>query len=291
MKKVKFLTLIASIATLGFFATSCSSTTDTAPVITPSANCVVTGSSIALGDSVLLEYTVTSDNKLATVEITDQTSSTLKSFSDVTATIYKAWIKPSVVGTYTFNLVVVDKKDLKSTSSVTITVTAALSEYTTTLLFAPTDNKTSKTFISTSTGTTYEVTGFSTNSSSIDFGYFYGASNHATLASSNDYLTTAYNLATLYPNATLNATTFAKVATGTTFASLTSASSIQAAYVAGTLSTDGSTGGAGRIKLLDAGSTVAFKTAAGKYGVISVVSVSGTSNAGDKITIDVKVQK
>ena len=158
-------------------------------------------------------------------------------------------------------------------------------------MYAPTTDKTSKSFIASTTGTTYDVTAFTANSTLIDFGYFYGATGLATLAAPSDYLTTAYDLVKLYPNATINATTFANVATGTTFTSITSATAIQAAYTAGTLAVDGSTGGATRVKLLNAGKVIAFKTAAGKYVVISVVSVTGTYNAGDKITIDVKVQK
>jgi hypothetical protein len=292
MKKTNFLVVVASIATLGFFSTSCKKDASVAPTITLSANCVKDAATISLGDSITIEFTVTADNKLKTVEIIDDSSKTVKSFTDVTAALYTYKFAPKSVGSKKYNINVTDSKDLKATSTLSITVEAlSYNAYTTTLLYAPTADKTSKTFFSSTTGTTYDVTGFSSNSATIDFGYFYGASNHATLASASDYLTTAYDIATLYPSATKNVTTFAKATV--TYASITKSADIASAYTTGTLATDGSNpaGGATRVKLLAAGNVIAFKTAAGKYGVANVVATSGTDAAGGSITLDVKVQK
>lgn len=165
--------------------------------------------------------------------------------------------------------------------------------YSAKLLFAPTSDSTSLTFFKYSTGATVAVTDFQANSADIDFGYFYGNTAKAALASPSDYLTTAYDLAALYPNATRNVTTFAS--TTVVYADVVTGAAIEAAYTNGTLSTDGNSNAATRIYNLKDGDVVAFKTAAGEYGLIKINAVVDADNDGlyygdeDYMSIEVKV--
>jgi hypothetical protein len=160
---------------------------------------------------------------------------------------------------------------------------------TNTILLAPLADNSSKTFLAFATGTTYTSTEAAAASASIDVGYFYGATSTAALASPSDYLTTAYDLSGW---ATRNETLF-KTTTGISYDNTATAAQAKAAYDGGT-ATGQNGGGANaskstRIYTLTAGQIFAFKTAAGKYGVARVRSVTGTTSG--QIAIDYKVSK
>jgi len=296
MKKTNFLVLVASIVTLGFFSTSCKKD-GAAPVITLATSSIQDKDTVAVGDSVTIEFSVDAENKISKVEITNSKAAVLKTFTDVSVSKFSYTFAAEAVGVETYNINVKDKKDLSTTSSLVITTVSGVKSYTTKLVYAPTANKSSKTFFSASSGSTYDVTGFSTSSTSIDFGYFYGANAKASFASPSDYLSTAYDIAALYPSATRNVTTFA-VSTQN-FDGIATTVDIKAAYTGGTLATNGVNpqGGATRLYDVTAGKVVAFKTASGIYGVLKVVAIVDADNDGlftgdgDYITIDVKVQE
>lgn len=275
MKKVKFLTLIASIATLGFFTTSCSPTEDTAPVITPSANSTISGSTIYEGDVVFLEYTITSENKLASVEITDQTSKTIKAFTISDSPLYACEITGLTAGTYTLNVVAIDKKDLKSTSSITITVVAAPALKTWDNVILGAQSATEGSYFDIATGNVLGQTAAETTGTTVSYSYAsIGATTPvATLIAPNVRIsegdlskTSAGAEKCYFKKSTL---TFA-TATKTDVAALTvSATDAQKITVA-------------------KGDVIEFLTASGKKGLISVVDL--TDGVSGKIIIDVKVQ-
>lgn len=153
-------------------------------------------------------------------------------------------------------------------------------------LFAPTADNTSKTFMSLTTGITYSFTEASSNSASIDLGYFYGFTAQASFTSASDYLTTAYDLTT-WP--TRNVTSFR--ATSVIFDNINSASGLAMSYDGGSPATNGTNpaGGDTRIYNLTDGQVIAFRTASDKKGLIKILSRTGTA-PNVNLTISIKVQ-
>jgi len=117
--------------------------------------------------------------------------------------------------------------------------------------------------------------------STVDFVYYYGASNLATVAAPAD-ATVPQVLAPVANWTTRNSTKFIKKPTLTTtdFSGATEQTLIQAWD--GTEDT--------KVIQLAVGNIVAFKTVNGKYGLFRVSNISGTDGTGS-ITIDVKVQQ
>jgi len=167
--------------------------------------------------------------------------------------------------------------------------TDTASVFTGKVLLAPLADNTSKTFISFSSGTTYNVTDAKANSGAIDAGYFFGPTALATFASPSDYLTTAYDLSGW---STKNQTLFRKNITGS-FANFITKDQIKTAYDSGSDTQQNGSGGTStastRIQNLTDGTVFAFKTAAGKYGVVSVRTV--TAGGSGQIQFDYKIQK
>ena len=88
-----------------------------------------------------------------------------------------------------------------------------VAEYEAVLLEAPLGDRTSKTFFNSKNGMTYTVQevidGNDISSADIDFGYYYGQTNEASIASPNDYPTNIQDLTSSGANwSALNATTF-----------------------------------------------------------------------------------
>jgi hypothetical protein len=91
-----------------------------------------------------------------------------------------------------FTIEAVDEQGLTRGETLTLVTTGRPAvRYTSVLLFAPLENQTSETFFSSNTGETYsmsEVLNSAENlSTHIDFGYFYGQTREATLASPAAY--------------------------------------------------------------------------------------------------------
>ncbi|MBL6449983.1 hypothetical protein JMN32_26960 [Fulvivirga sp. 29W222] len=170
---------------------------------------------------------------------------------------------------------------------------AAVKSYSAKLLYAPLADGSSKTFISTYNGETYQISQGVEYASFWDFGYYYGNTNNASLASTytypklfnhdNDPNTALVAVATLTntPQEELNHAYF-------TGSSKTSAD-FDAVAVKGDLdfitkpATESVTG-------LQVGDIIEFVDGYGKKGLIRVVSINGTFGTGDYIELDIKVQ-
>jgi len=174
----------------------------------------------------------------------------------------------------------------------TITVTTVsppARSYSATLLYAPLGNNESKTFFSTNTGLTYsmsDVLGSSeVISDDIDFGYYYGSTDMASLSAPSDYF--IYDLCAW---SVKNATQFAATSLSSTdFSEIVTFADIDAAY-------DGGTDAGKIITELAEGDVIAFATDAtkeggSKKGVILIKTITGTDGEGDNIEIDVLVQE
>ncbi|HAA15393.1 MAG TPA: hypothetical protein DCE41_28325 [Cytophagales bacterium] len=172
--------------------------------------------------------------------------------------------------------------------------------YTATLLSAPLQDDSNANWFSSEDGETYSnnnvINSADPISSTIDFGYYYGASNNASLASPNAWVNDA-NLNDVFGNisawGTKNETEFRTTSlTAAEFDAIgaNDGDDIAAAF-------EGGTDDGGVITNLSEGQVVAFRTdadkanSAGKFGLIKIVTITGTFNANDGVTIDVKLEE
>jgi hypothetical protein len=290
MKKISlfFVILLAGVT----FLTSCTKDT-TPPTINflGGAGYTSTDATIDAGTDVKIGITAQSGTaKLETLEIvaihnntpvpvhteTIDAASSESFTKDYTITIDE-------IGETKLNFTITDKDGETATVSLTITANQVddVTTYTQKILGSY-DNSTYGSSFASADGTVYKMADAKANSSKIDWLYFYGVSNQATLASPNDA-----DAATIFDGtnglqtwATLNATGFRKVTEGIVWDNVTTSANIAAIATATTET---------KANLLQVGSIVAFKTAGNKLGLIKITEITGTG-AGT-ITYDVKVQK
>lgn len=193
------------------------------------------------------------------------------------------------------NGVEVTTADLQAQNGVVHVIGEVLIPNTTTyesfLLAAPTGDETSETFFSTSSGELYSfnevVSTTEPVSGTVDFGYFYGNTLEATLLSpdnGNWTSTVGYDMAQWN---TLNTTVFRTTnLSPEAFDAIASSQGddIEAEFEAGT-----ALGSPGRAPNLTADNVVAFQTEDGRFGLVKVVEVVGTTGSTDGIRIAVKV--
>jgi len=164
-----------------------------------------------------------------------------------------------------------------------------LTTYEAFLLAAPTGNAESETFFSTSTGEIYsqnEVLNTSEPvSATIDFGYFYGATANATLASPDAYPQEIYNGLSGW-NQT-NSTVFRS--TNLSIEAFDAIASSQGDLVEGEFEAGTALDSPGRATGLADGVVFAFQTEDGRFGLVKVIEVVGTDGSDAGIRIAVKV--
>lgn len=225
--------------------------------------------------------------------VTTFTTSTSYDFSTIvdSASFAKAGImldSTDIAAGITVKVTAVDTKSLSTVGSFVVTFEAnsilegdAIETYTATLLGAQ-SNLSKGSYYASSTNTVYLQNDAKNNSSLIDMIYFYGTDNKATLAAPNDVTVGGtpgnLTLATILP--TKNATTFKTTSIST---SAFDAIKNDAALTALTGITET------KAPQLLVDHVIAFKTEAGKIGLIKVTNLV-TGEAGS-MTITVKVQK
>ncbi len=244
------------------------------------------------GDTIMIGATlVSNDSKLKSVELKVSydgavaTTIETKTLTEKTATYQYAGAVRNVVGTEKYTLTLTDDNGEVETKSFTITVKAPVSsinKYTATLLGGQ-NNANVGSYYASSTNTVYTQSTAPANSAAIDFIYYYGSTNKATLVAPSDAsvnggsgnltLATILNTKnnTLFANSGLTAAQFDAITSEDQITSITPNSPI-------TLSNN-----------LAVGNVILFKTTAGKLGLVKVSALA--VNADGQITIDVKVQK
>ena len=166
-----------------------------------------------------------------------------------------------------------------------------IAEYEAVLLAAPLGTRASKTFFSAADGMTYSVeeviAGTNVTSAEIDFGYYYGQNNNASIASPADYPEAVYDLTSSGANwSALNATMFRPVNNFTLddFNALTEADAAKLVQ-----EYEISSGEVGELTNLSAGDLFAFKTVDNRYGIFFVSEITGEAGSDGQIELDVKV--
>lgn len=159
---------------------------------------------------------------------------------------------------------------------------AEVKAYTAKLLAAPLADGSSETFISLLDGEVYKINQGEEYVDLWDFGYYYGATNNASLSSTADYPSSIINIPEV-ANTTdeLNNTYFA-ISTKTS-------ADFDNINVAGDLNFI-SQPASETITGLSQGDIIEFVDDYGKKGMIRVVEVKGTDGSSDYIEIDIKVQ-
>ncbi len=150
-------------------------------------------------------------------------------------------------------------------------------------------NSTLGSFFSTTSGNviTSSAAGASTSiQASVDFVYFFGTANQASMGAPNDT-----TVATAHSNNTSLSTWTTKNATKFVKTTISAADFIASANDSLVKTIDAATINASMVNTLAAGNVVAFKTAAGKLGLFHVQAVEGTTGLDRSITINVKVQQ
>lgn len=294
MKKINFLFAILIMAGMTFL-TSCG--TDTAALgpnmdlkggsgYTSSDVTVPVGSEIKVGvtaqqgDAKLVNIKITATANNVPVTLLDSTFSSDSFNKDYFITA------PSEVGTVRISVVMKDKDGLTDDAAFNITTTAVAAEITTYSgkILGSYDNTAYGSSFASSNGTVYTLAEAKANAAKIDWMYYYGVTNKATLAAPSDASVTEVFTSSNGPAtwSVRNATKFGKVT------------------LSGTLTWDGITNDAQIITLaagltstkaaiLAVGDFIAFETVLGKKGLIKIENIT-LSGAGT-ITYSVKVQK
>jgi hypothetical protein len=307
MKKLKYLVITALVAT-SVFVTSCKEDEVVEPNPTATMTSPSGGAADAnTGDTVNFTFTGSANVDLTKLTIT-------VSYDGAAAIAYNTFAAGtsndsvlvknttsfsltgglptrSLAGTEVYTFSVTDKNGNVGSAKLTLTVTDAvpvdtigdpIDTYSTKLMGGQTHSSVGS-FFATTTGTVYLYAGANSNQALIDFVYFYGTTNEATMAAPNDADANTAHGDKFDSWTTKNATKF-KTTTVTT---------AEFDAIAGDQAILAETTGAADTKLnmLATGNVGAFVTEGGKHGLFKVVSIAGTSGADREITIDVKVQQ
>jgi hypothetical protein len=168
--------------------------------------------------------------------------------------------------------------------------------YTAKLLAAPlagdtASSSTRAVFFSSSNGATLNFANAKAGSATVDFGYFFGGTTSAVLASPDDYLTTVNNN---YVSrfGTKNATRF-KTLTSASFSAIARNGQIDTAWNEGTLTPSSSSGigvAGSRAIQLQVNNVLVAQFASGKKAILVIKDVQTGTGASGSITFDIKVQ-
>lgn len=289
MKKFNLLTILLAVFAFGFLS-SCGTDdpSDELPILTtnPSADfSAIAGSLVSF--SVTAGENPTSKSALETlvIDANGVNEDSTITFANNTTTYQGTFTftAPAAGSTNVITFTVTDKAGKVNIESITVTGTSGagtISAYSATLLGGQ-DNASLGSAFSSSNGQVYLKAAAATNSSIIDFVYFYGASNLASLAAPDDAsvdgsTANSVDLTDTYP--TKNATRFMTTSvTPAEFIAMTDDANFPAFSGSSSLENN-----------LAVGDVIAFETVGGKVGLVHVAAI--TTGATGTITIDVKVQ-
>lgn len=303
MKKNKLI-ILGVAAAFALAVTSCVKKIDipqsnkaTVTLAASGANYVTSDITVNAKDSLLFSFNIACAGDMKYVSLqkngADILRDTLNSTNKNSFSAIKRIAADSIAGIYVYRVVARDVQGIYMGSrDITVTVTADFKYYTVRILQVPDSNaKTNTCYFSSTNGNTYSYSTGAANSALIDFGYYYdttSANKHTIYA-----LSAAQTQLGFYDISswTKNATIFKRVTTPT-FASITSKGALRTAGIANLAS-----GTASKIVTATPSKTnltndvILFKTAAGKYGIMTINYTNQESaSAGTFINIDVKVE-
>lgn len=182
----------------------------------------------------------------------------------------------------------ISKRNAISDTAVgTITITGSgtstangIKSFTQTMLAAPLGDGSSETFISLFNNEVYVINDGIETAALWDFGYYYGATQNASLASTANYPTNIIDVPAISELDASELNNFYITTSSIDFDAVTSASDLNGI----------ATPTSERVTGLSEGDVLEFVDQYGNKGVIKVIEISGTDGTGDFIKIDIKVQ-
>lgn len=301
MKKVQIFLTLAFISAALFFS-SCNKDENTDPLppalsfkggvgyVAQDAT-VPTGSEFKVG--ITAGPNATSNEKLVKFLITRTFNNVPTTVLDSTMSVTNLnldiyFTARTEVGTERLYFEVTDKDGEKSSLELNITTQLSAGEINTyqAVLLGGQNNTGTGSFFSSLDGSVYKQDAATANQSKVDFLYFYGTTNLATIAAPDDsQALIAWN--DLFNTWTTKNSTKFKKTTGVTWANVTDDSIITQEATGLTLSL---------ANMLAVNDIIAFQTAAtsanpNKKGLFKVLEITGTSGVDREIKIEVKVQK
>lgn len=292
MKKTKlFGLLLAMIVGIGF--TACEDDEDA------NISILIEGTvpdKVTVGEAVTISYSVTIDkNKLESIDILQKQESLYVSFEEIpefdsnTSHTDNFIFTPTVddIGIQEFAIDVTDNKGTNKIRTFSFEVVSAAGEieiYEAKLLGSFTSSEAGS-FYSTTNNQVYMNQPAFENQALIDFVYFYGSANQATIAAPDDA-----GAAAVYTNEAYGLSKWTTKRNATKFKiSLKEQAEFDAIEDDALIVTESNLNNSSASKLVE-GNVVAFETEANKKGLFLVKSISGTAG-NSTITIQVKVQK
>ena len=275
--------MMALVVGMGF--TSCSDDEDAFINITVEGNVPET---LTVGESLTINYSVVSSDRLDIIEylINNDVVESVEDFTSNTSHTGSFTITAEEVGTIYATIRVTDRKGKAEPRDFAIEVESNIESFTA-VLMGNFDDTQLGSFFSTVTGEVYKITPAGENAEMIDFVYFYGNTNSATItAPDNDEIigTGAGQVYGPVANwSTRNATRFNQLFSGITVEEF-DAMNNDALIVANTASDVDLK----MANFLNKDALVAFITVDGKKGIFKVAELDTEAKT---ITIDVKVQK
>ncbi len=292
MKKISILIASALLASVAFMSSCTKDTTSNSPTIKfiNKAGYITSDASVPQGSTISFGVDAKSggSSNLSHFKIT-------RTIAGVSTVLYEtpldsiAYIKEfdgevnNVVGTETWTCTITDKDNLTASVSFVITTVAnPISTYTQVILGSYANSTLGSSFASAD-GTVYKLAEAKTNAAKIDWLYYWGVSNSATLAAPDDVLAaTVFSSITngLATWSVKNPTRFRAVTEGAVWDNILTSSDI-ATIAVNTTETS--------ISDIQVGNILAFKTAAGKLGLIKIDNIAAGTDG--TITYTAKVQQ
>ena len=275
--------MMALVVGMGF--TSCSDDEDAFINITVEGNVPET---LTVGKSLTINYSVVSSDRLDIIEhlINNDVVESVEDFTSNTSHTGSFTITAEEVGTIYATIRVTDRKGKEEPRDFAIEVESNIESFTA-VLMGNFDDTQLGSFFSTVTGEVYKITPAGDNSEIIDFAYFYGSNNSATITAPDNDEVIGTGAGKVYgPVAnwsTRNATRFNQLFSGITVEEF-DAMNNDALIVANTASDVDLK----MANFLNKDALVAFITVDGKKGIFKVADLDTEAKT---ITIDVKVQK
>ena len=292
--------MLTAVATLGFLF-SCNKDEETfdAPVISVESSQLDETNTFEGEPGAALSYTIniTAEAGFVTLYANDAVADEKDPETTPTTWSYQSSDQlPDEEGTYTLEYYAIDEEGQESNHiTITIIVTSpAARSYSAVLLAAPLGDLSGESFFSVESGTPYSpetVTGTSESiSPTIDFGYYYGENDLATIASPEGFKSTIYSAQVEGWNITNSTTLKTTTLESSDFTEVVSWADIDAEYDAGVLDENAIVSG------LVAGNVLAFETTGGIRGLILVKEIIDGNQDGfydgstDEISLDIIAQ-
>ncbi len=288
MKRIS-LRLFSLFAAASVFMTACDKEEDLVDPVPTATIASTTPATAKVGDEVTLTVAVVAESKIKSIvtrldnaDLDTKTSGFTNSTSDNYS--YKYSVPQTAAGKeLKFTVVVTDSKERVTTANhtVKVDVTGSVRTQSAKLVYGQESLLGGSFYATELTGTVYKQADAKTNAAKVDFLYFYGATNMATIAAPSDA-----DAKTIYNNGTTGLQTWSKT-NNTKFKEVTMTKAEFDAATFTSIETAATGATVTKINNIAATKVIGFITEGGKKGLIFVNAVTGTSAGNIDITVKI----